>query len=42
MNRICTDNSLTVHAIFQRAVKERLQKDQLALARQAWKEKHDA
>jgi hypothetical protein len=42
MNRICTDNRLAVHAIFQPAVKERLQKDQLALARQAWKEKHEA
>jgi hypothetical protein len=42
MNRICTDNRLTVHAIFQRAIKELRQKDQYSLARQARKEKQDA
>jgi hypothetical protein len=42
MNRICTDNRLTVHVIFQWAVKERRQKKQLALARQARKEKQNA
>jgi hypothetical protein len=42
MNRICTDNRLAVHAIFQRAVKDQCQKDQLASARQARKEKQDA
>jgi hypothetical protein len=42
MNRICTDNELMIHAIVQRAVKERRQKNQFALARQALKEKHDA
>jgi hypothetical protein len=42
MNRISIDNGLTIHAMFQRAVKKRRQKDQLALARQARKEKQDA
>jgi hypothetical protein len=37
MNRICADNKLTIHVIFHRAVKERYQMDQLALARQVHK-----
>jgi hypothetical protein len=42
MNRICAGNRLVVHAIFQRAVKDQCQKNQLASARQGRKEKQDA
>jgi hypothetical protein len=41
INRIFPDNKLTVHAIFQWAVKKQHQSDQLALARQGRKDKSD-
>jgi hypothetical protein len=41
IKRICKENKLRIHAIFQRAVKERRQNGQLASARRARKEKQD-